>query len=50
MSCQLYKFFGDVGKLVTPVDCKSAALWHYWFDPSRLHQLWTYCRDDLMLV
>ena len=29
---------GDVGKLVTPGDCKSSALWHYWFNSSRLHQ------------
>jgi len=29
---------GDVGKLVTPVDCKSAASGTAWFDSSRLHQ------------
>jgi hypothetical protein len=33
------KEFGVVGKLVTPVDCKSAALVHCWFDPNRLHQV-----------
>ena len=31
-------YFGDVGKLVTPVDCKSAALRHCVFDSHRLHQ------------
>ena len=31
--------FGDVGKLVTPVDCKSAALVHCVFDSHRLHQI-----------
>ena len=30
--------FGVVGKLVTPVDCKSAALVHCWFKSNRLHQ------------
>ena len=32
--------YGCVGKLVTPVDCKSAALWHYLFDSDHLHQIW----------
>ena len=33
----VYKF-GVVGKLVTPVDCKSAAPVHCWFKSNRLHQ------------
>jgi hypothetical protein len=32
--------FGVVGKLVSPVDCKSAALVHCWFKSNRLHQIW----------
>jgi len=31
---------GVVGKLVSPVDCKSAALVHCWFKSNRLHQIW----------
>ena len=34
-----FKNNGVVGKLVTPVDCKSAALVHCWFNSSRLHQV-----------
>ena len=30
---------GCVGKLVTPVDCKSAAAKHCWFNSSRIHQI-----------
>ena len=36
--CNPSRIYGVVGKLVTPVDCKSAALVHYWFKSSRLHQ------------
>ena len=38
-SCQGRQVYGDVGKLVTPVDCKSAALRHCVFDSHRLHQV-----------